>query len=61
MDPKSNTRMATLLRYTYRANMVFAAGFAAWYALGAPRGEESVPVPGEGRKGVVEKRREEGR
>jgi hypothetical protein len=33
MDPKSNTRMATMLRYTYRANMVFFAGYVAWYVL----------------------------
>jgi hypothetical protein len=25
-----------LLRYTYRANMVFFARFAAWYVLRAP-------------------------
>jgi hypothetical protein len=28
--------MAMMLRYTYRANMVFFVGFAAWYVLGGP-------------------------
>lgn len=41
MDPKPNTRMATMLRYTYRANMVFFAGFAAWYLLKGPAKEET--------------------
>jgi hypothetical protein len=35
MDPKSKTRIATMLRFTYRTNMVFFAGFAAWYLLKA--------------------------
>lgn len=40
MEPKGNNRIATLLRYTYRANMVFFAGFAAWYFLKQPGKEE---------------------
>jgi hypothetical protein len=41
MAPAPNSRIQTLLRYTYRANMVFFAGFAAWYMLKGPaRGQE---------------------
>jgi hypothetical protein len=36
MAPNPNPRLATLLRYTYQANMVFFAGFATWYFLKAP-------------------------
>lgn len=36
-----NLIIQTLLRYTYRANMVFFAGFGAWYMLKGPgRGQE---------------------
>ena len=38
--PPSST-VQTLLRYTYRANMVFFAGFGTWYMLkGLGRGQE---------------------
>lgn len=36
MPPPPNTTLQTLLRYTYRANMVFFAGFGAWYMLKGP-------------------------
>ena len=37
----SNPTIQTLLRYTYRANVVFFAGFGAWYMLKGPgRGQE---------------------
>jgi hypothetical protein len=36
--------MATLLRYTYRANIVFAAGFAAWYVVQGPAKEETTRI-----------------
>ena len=36
MAPPPNTTIQTLLRYTYRANMVFFAGFGAWYMLKGP-------------------------
>lgn len=51
MDPLPNTRLKTLLRYTYRANMIFFAGFAAWYAIKRPdRPQES------GTEGLQERR-----
>lgn len=41
MPPPPNSTIQTLLRYTYRANMVFFAGFGAWYMLkGLGRGQE---------------------
>lgn len=33
MDPNLNARLKTLLRYTYRANMVFFAAGATWYVV----------------------------
>lgn len=36
MAPISNSRIGTLLRYTYQANMIFFTGFAAWYFLKSP-------------------------
>jgi hypothetical protein len=41
MAPAQNSTVQTLLRYTYRANMVFFVGFGAWYMLKGPaRGQE---------------------
>lgn len=41
MAPLPDSTVQTLLRYTYRANMVFFAGFGAWYMLKGPgRGQE---------------------
>lgn len=41
MAPPPNSTLQTLLRYTYRANMIFFAGFGAWYMLKGPgRGQE---------------------
>lgn len=41
MSPPPNPTVQKLLRYTYRANMVFFAGFGAWYMLKGPgRGQE---------------------
>jgi hypothetical protein len=36
MTRNPNPRLATLLRYTYQANMVFFAGLATWHFLKAP-------------------------
>ncbi|KAJ5027682.1 hypothetical protein PSV08DRAFT_333352 [Bipolaris maydis] len=36
MAPRPNAHITTLLRYTYQVNMVFFAGFAAWYFLKSP-------------------------
>ena len=33
MDPKSTSRMATLLRYTYKTNIFFFTAFVGGYAL----------------------------
>lgn len=41
MASPSQSTIQTLLRYTYRANIVFFAGFGAWYMLKGPgRGQE---------------------
>jgi hypothetical protein len=36
MAAPPNSTVQTLLRYTYRVNMVFFAGFGAWYMLKGP-------------------------
>jgi len=41
MATPPDSTVQTLLRYTYRANMVFFAGYGAWYMLKGPgRGQE---------------------
>jgi hypothetical protein len=42
IDSKSNPRMATMLHYTYRANMVFFADFAACYLLRGSQEDDQV-------------------
>lgn len=47
MDPNLNNvnpRIATLLRFTYRANLVFLAGFAAWYMVKGPNKEDAKSI-----------------
>ncbi|KAF1938823.1 hypothetical protein EJ02DRAFT_457586 [Clathrospora elynae] len=41
MSSNPNARLNNLLRYTYRGNMVFFAGFATWYVLKGPDRKES--------------------
>jgi hypothetical protein len=57
MDPKSNTRMATMLRYTYRANMVFFAGYVAWYVLKELGKEETARTAQGSREEAVKERK----
>lgn len=40
MAPPPNVRVGTLLRYTYRANIVFFAAFATWYVFKGPEQKE---------------------
>jgi hypothetical protein len=41
MAPPPKSTIQTLLRYTYQANIIFFAGFGAWYMLKGPgRGQE---------------------
>jgi hypothetical protein len=44
-----------MLRYTYRANMVFFAGFAAWYMLKGP-GKEGTARIAQGNAKLEEKK-----
>jgi hypothetical protein len=44
MDNPSKARVGSLLRYTYRANMVFFAGFAAYYVMKGDTKEETQQV-----------------
>ena len=36
MAPRPNAGIGTLLRYTYQVNVVFFAGYTAWYLLREP-------------------------
>lgn len=42
MDRTPKSQFSTLLRYTYRANIVFFAGFAAWYVM---KGQQEPELP----------------
>ncbi|KAF2678259.1 hypothetical protein K458DRAFT_423206 [Lentithecium fluviatile CBS 122367] len=42
MDLFSKHRYSKLLRYTYRANLVFFAGFAGWYVMRGQQQEEEL-------------------
>lgn len=44
MDSSSKARFGSLLKYTYRANMVFFAGFAAYYVMKGDKKEETQQV-----------------
>lgn len=33
MDPVSKVHLGTLLKYTYRANLVFFAAYGSWYVI----------------------------
>ncbi|PVI00318.1 hypothetical protein DM02DRAFT_614416 [Periconia macrospinosa] len=41
MDRNSKARISNLLKYTYRVNMVFFAGFAAYYVMKRVQKEET--------------------
>jgi hypothetical protein len=51
MNPTPKTHFSTLLKYTYRANIVFFAGFTAWYVMKGQQGQKPPPLKKEGNEG----------